>query len=181
MLGCASGALLPVEEEFAIAIGEAGGGINVELDDGAVDPSGRAFELDVVADGGLVDDEMCGVFCGVGPFGAEFFVDKGWGVAELLEDFCEGVAVGYGRFGFDADFIAVVAGELVGHALVREGAELAVVADAKDLPVGAEIVGRGVVEGVELEGAGGVEMEAELRQARLEGCGIGDGEFEFYL
>ena len=46
---------------------------------------------------------------------------------------------------------------------------------------GAEVAGGGVVEGVVLEGAGGVEVEAERGEAGLEGGWIGDGELEFDL
>ena len=38
-----------------------------------------------------------------------------------------------------------------------------------------------VEESVVLEGAGSVEVEAELGKAGLKGCGIGEGEFEFDL
>ncbi len=81
VFGGAAGALLPVEEELAVAVGEAGGGVDVEFGQGAVDPVGGAFELGVVADGGLVDDEVgdgVGVGAdGVGPLGAVLLVDEG--------------------------------------------------------------------------------------------------------
>src|ERR1035437_10223515 len=44
IIGGAAGALLPVEEEGAVAVGEAGGGIDVELGQGAVDPCGGALQ-----------------------------------------------------------------------------------------------------------------------------------------
>ncbi len=62
VFGGAAGALLPVEEELAVAVGEAGGGVDVEVGEGAVDPVGGAFEFGVVADGGLVEDEV-GEWC----------------------------------------------------------------------------------------------------------------------
>jgi hypothetical protein len=58
MLGEAAGALLPVEEEAAVALGEADGGIDVEPGESVVDPGGGAFQLGVVANGGLVEDEV---------------------------------------------------------------------------------------------------------------------------
>jgi hypothetical protein len=51
----------------------------------------------------------------------------------------------------------------------------------EDLLTGAEVAGGSVVEGVVLEGAGGVEVEAEGREAGLEGRWIGDGELQFDL
>src|SRR5271170_250823 len=41
----AAGTLFPVEEELAVAVGDAGGGVDVELGEGSVDPVGGAFEL----------------------------------------------------------------------------------------------------------------------------------------
>ena len=58
IFGGAAGALLPGEEEGAVAVCEAGGGIDAELGQGAVDPCGGAFQLGVVADGRLVEDEV---------------------------------------------------------------------------------------------------------------------------
>ena len=58
ILGGAAGALLPVEEEAAVAVGEAGGGIDAETGQGAVDPCGWALQFCVVADGGFVEDEV---------------------------------------------------------------------------------------------------------------------------
>ncbi len=53
VFGWAGSALLPVEEELAVAVGEAGGGIDVEIGQGVVDPFGGAFELGPGADGGF--------------------------------------------------------------------------------------------------------------------------------
>ncbi len=186
VLGGAAGALLPGEEEFSVAIGEAGGGVYVELGEGAVDPVGGAFEFGVGADGGFVDDEVGegggAGGDGVGPLGAVLLVGEGWGVAELLEDLGEGGAVGEGGFGLDADLVAGgVDGILVGHALVGEGAEGAVLADAEEMAFGAEVAGGCVVQSIVLEGAGSVEVEAKLGEAGLEGDWIGDGELEFDL
>ena len=58
VLGEAAGALLPAKEEAAVAVGETGGGIDVEPGQGVVNPCGRAFQLGVVADGRLVKDEV---------------------------------------------------------------------------------------------------------------------------
>ena len=57
-LGGATGTLLPVEEQFAVAVGEAGGPFDVEFGQGAVYPVWWAFQLGIVSNGGLVDDEM---------------------------------------------------------------------------------------------------------------------------
>ena len=62
-----------------------------------------------------------------------------------------------------------------------DGPEIAVLADAEDLTLGAEFARGSVVEDVAFEGAGRIEVEAELGQARLEGLWIRDGEFEFDL
>ena len=68
-----------------------------------------------------------------------------------------------------------------GLALVGDGPEAAVAADAEDLPGFAEGAGWGVVEGVLLEGAGRVEQEAEAGETRLQAGEIVDGELEFDL
>ena len=60
ILGGTAGALFPIEEEFAVAVGEAGGRVYVECGEGLVDPGGGSFEFGVGADGSFVDDEMCG-------------------------------------------------------------------------------------------------------------------------
>ncbi len=136
----------------------------MEGDEGLVDPAGGAFEFGIDADGGFVDDEVgqggaVGAD-GMGPLGAVLLVGEGGEVAELLEDLCHGVAVGEGGFCLDAGFIAG-AGEVgVGQALVGQGADVAVLAEAKELRAYAEIARGGVVEGVVLEGAWGFEMEA---------------------
>ena len=62
-----------------------------------------------------------------------------------------------------------------------DGVGIAVLADAEDFSTGAEVAGGSVVEGVVLEGAGGLDLKAEGEKAGLEGCGIGDGELYFDL
>ena len=109
--------------------------------------------------GGGVDD---------GPLGAVLLVDEGGSVAELREDVGEGVRVGDGGLGLDADLVARGVGDAVVDALVGEGVDAAVLAEAEDLAFGAEVAGGSVVEGVVLEGARGVEVEAEMREAGLE-------------
>ena len=78
ILGGAGGALLPVEKELAVAVGEAGGRVYVECGKSLVDPGGRPFELGIGADGGLVEDEVSDDFgvwaCRVGPLGAVLLV-----------------------------------------------------------------------------------------------------------
>jgi hypothetical protein len=123
IIGGAASALLPVEEEGAVAVGEAGGGIDVELGQGVIDPCGGALQLGVVANGRLVEDEVTtdGEFVGkrwvgeeravdsgrgVGPLGAELFVAEDGFVSELMEDGGERGAVGEEGLGLDADFIA---------------------------------------------------------------------------
>ncbi len=120
---------------------------------------------------------------GVGPLGAILFVDEGRGVAELQEDGCEGRTLCDGCLGLDTDFVAGGIDGFVeaGLAFVGDGAERAVLPDAEDLLAGAKVAGGGVVEGVELEGAGGVEVEAEGGETGLEGGWIGDGELQFDL
>src|ERR1017187_7433294 len=70
VLGGTAGALFPSEEEAAVALGEASGGVDAEPGEGIVDPGGRAFELRVVADGGLIDDEVA-AGCGRGDIGGK--------------------------------------------------------------------------------------------------------------
>src|SRR5437762_1361412 len=126
VFGRAAGALFPVEKELAVAVGEAGSGVYVEFGQSAVDPVGGAFEFDVVADGGFVDEEMAGGVGvgtdGVRPLGAVFLVEEDGDVADLPEDFGEGFAFGDDGFGFDADLVArgVDGGLLVGEALVGD-------------------------------------------------------------
>jgi len=166
VLRWAAGALLPIEEELAIAVCEAGSGVDVEFGEGAVDPVSGAFELSPGADGGFVKDEMGegGIFGidGVGPLGAVLLVDKGGGVAELLEDGGKGRGLGDSGLSLDADLVAggVDGGFEAGFALVGDRTEGAVLADAEDLFALAEIAGGSVVEGVVFEGARGVEVEA---------------------
>jgi len=184
VFGGATGALLPIEEELAIAVGKAGVRIDVEFGQGAIDPVRRAFEFGVISDGGFVNDKVgYGVGDGidVGPLGAEFFVDEGGCVTERLKDGSEGRTVFDCSLGFDADFVACDVGRLVARALVSEDPDGAVAAKAKKLTFGAEIAGGGVVKGVVLEGARSVEVEAELRKAGLKGGWVGDGEFKFDL
>jgi len=50
--------LFPIEKELAVTVGETGRGVDVEFNQGAVDPVGGAFELGVVADWSFVYDEM---------------------------------------------------------------------------------------------------------------------------
>ena len=163
VLGGATSTLLPVEEQFAVAVGEAGGPFDVEFGQGAVYPVWWAFQLGIVSYGGFIDDEMgYGVGDGIdlGPLRAEFFVDEGGGVTELLEDGGEGWAILDSGLGFDADLVARDVGRLVARALVSDGPNGAVVAQAEKLTLGSEVAGGGVVEGVVLEGAGSVEVEA---------------------
>jgi len=139
VFGRAAGALFPIEEELAVAVGEEGGGIDVELGESAIDPVGGAFEFDVVADGGFVDEEVrssIGVGAdGMRPLGAVFFVDEDGVVAKLLEDLGERFSFGDDGLGFDADLVAggVDRDLLFRLAFVSDGAEGAVLANAEDL------------------------------------------------
>ena len=160
MFGSTSGALFPVQEEFAVTVGEAGRRIDIEFGDRPVNPIRRAFELDVVPDWSFVHDQVSGSLSGMGPFGAEFFVNEDGGIAELIEDFGERVAVGYGGFGLDADLIARVAGALIGQAFVGECTDVAVLANAEELTLGAEIAVWSVEESVVFKGPSGLKMEA---------------------
>ena len=61
VFGRAAGALFPIEEELAIAVSEAGGGVYVEVGQSAIDPVGGAFEFGVgFGDGIAVDAELFG-------------------------------------------------------------------------------------------------------------------------
>jgi hypothetical protein len=173
MLGGAVRALLPVQEELAVAVSQTRGRIDVECGEGLVDPGGGAFEFGIVANGGLVDHQMgggCRVDVGgVRPLGTVLLVDEGGGVAKLLKDLAESFALRDDGLGLDADLVAggVDGVLLVGLALVRDRAERAVLANAQDLPPGTEIAIGGVVEGVVFEGARSDEVEAELGKAAL--------------
>jgi hypothetical protein len=187
VFGRAAGPLLPIQKQLAVAVGQAGGGVDVKLGQGSIDPLRGAFKFGVGANRGLVDDEMRGGI-GVdadqmGPHGAIFFVNKDGEIAELLEDRRDGTALGNDRFGLDADLVAcsVDGVQLVGLALVRHRAQAAVLADAQNLAAAAEIACGSVVKSVVLVGAGGVEMEAEMRKAGLESLWIGNGELQFDL
>jgi hypothetical protein len=185
VFGGAGGALLPVEKELAVAVGEAGGGIDAKIGQGLIDPGCGTFELRIVADRGFVDDEMGGGggVQGVGPLGAELLVDEGWNVAELAEDLSQCGPLCDGGLSFDANFVAggVDGSLLIGLALVGEGAEVAILTDTKDLPPATDVAVGGVVEGVVLEGAGRGQMKTEFAEAALEGLWIGNGELQFDL
>ncbi len=56
IFGGAAGALLPVEEELSVAVGEADGWTDLEVGEGAVDPVGGAFEFGPGSDGGFIED-----------------------------------------------------------------------------------------------------------------------------
>jgi hypothetical protein len=101
----------------------------------------------------------------------------------LFEDSGEGCRFGDGSLGLDADLVAggVDGVDGAGATFVGYGAKRAVLADAKNVSAGEEVAGGSVVEGVVLEGARGVEMEAEVGQAGQEGCWVGDGELKFDL
>src|SRR5258708_1452376 len=77
--GGTAGALLPVEKELAVAVGQAVGGVDVKVSESAVDPVGGAFEFGVGADGGFVEDQVGGGVGGRikdGELGAVFLVGK---------------------------------------------------------------------------------------------------------
>jgi hypothetical protein len=187
MLCGAVRALFPIEEELAVAVRETSGWVDVEFGQSLVYPGCGTFEFGVVADGSLVDDEMsCGLRVGagsVGPLGAVLLVDEGGSVAKLLEDLGESLAFRDGGLGLDADLVASGVDRvlLVRLAFMGDGAERAVLADAEDLPKGAEVAVRCVVEGVVLEGAGSVEVKAELGETGLEIVDVGYGDLEFDL
>ncbi len=183
VVGGAAGALLPLQEERSVAVGHAGGAVDLELGEDALDPVGGAFEFGEDADGGFVDDEVGAEVLageGLGPLGAELLVDEGGGVAELAEDLGEGGAVADEAFSLDAGLVLGVVG-ILGHALVGEDAEVTVAAEAKDLAALAQIAPGRVVKGVVLKGAGCLEGEAELGETGLELLGVGDGELHFDL
>jgi hypothetical protein len=185
VLGRAAGALLPVEKELAVAVGEAGGGVDVECSNRAIDPVGGAFEFGVGADGGLVDDDVrCGVGGRIedGELGPVLLIEEDGLVAELSEDLGEGVRVGDGGLGLDANLVArgVGVGGLV-DAFVSQGVDAAVLAETKDLAFDPEVAAGCVVESVVFVGARGGEMEAEVGKPGLKSLWIGDGELQFDL
>jgi hypothetical protein len=171
VFGRAAGALLPVEKELAVAVGEAGGVTDAECGQGAVDPVGRAFEFGVVADGGFVQDKMRGgVGSGVedGVFGAVLLIDEGGLIAKLGEDFGKGMRIGDGGLGLDADLVAGDVGIAgVVDALVGEGVNAAVFAEAEDLAFCAQIARGRVEEGVVFEGPWCFKVEAKAGKAGL--------------
>ena len=142
VFGGAACALLPVEEELAVAVGEARGGVDLEFRQGVINPVRRAFEFGVISNGSLVDDEMgYGVGDGidVGPLRAKFFIDECGRVTKLLEDGCKGWAILYCCFGFDTYLIAGTVRRFIARALMRDGPLRPVVTEAKKLTLGAEI------------------------------------------
>jgi L-threonylcarbamoyladenylate synthase len=185
VFGRAAGALLPVEKQLAVAIGQAGGGVDAKHGHGAVDPVGRAFQFGIGADGGLVEDQMRGgVGSGVedGIFGAVLLIEEGGSIAKLGEDLGEGMRVGDGGLGLDADLVAGGVGIAgVVDALVGEGVNAAVLAKAEDLAFCAQITRGRVEESVVLEGPRCFKVEAKARKAGLKNLWIGDGELQFNL
>lgn len=118
----------------------------------------------------------------MGPLAAEFLVAEDRGESELLEDDAESGAIVDGGLGLNADLVAgraVVGGIYL--ALVGDGPDRAVLADAEDLFEIAETAGGGVIEGVLLEGARRHKLEAESGEAGLEKLEVVDGKFEFDL
>ena len=64
---------------------------------------------------------------------------------------------------------------------MRDGPKVPVLTKAKELPACTKVSTRRVVEGVRLEGAGGVKVKSERRKHELERRRIGDGELKFDL
>jgi hypothetical protein len=175
MLGRAACALFPVEKELAVAVGQAGSGVDVEFGQRAIDPLGRAFCLGVGADRGLVDEQVRG---GVGvradrvrPLRPVLFVGEDGDVTHLSEYFGQRFAFGDDGFGLDADLVArrVDWSLLVGQAFVRHRAQAAVLADAKHFAPCAQVAVGSVVQSVVFVGPGSDEMKSELGKAGLEG------------
>lgn len=126
ILGGTAGALLPGEEQAAIAIGQACGGIDIESGQGVVNPGGRSFEFRIIADGRFVDHEVAlrigesdfvGMNrvgkeravdrgCDVRPLGAKLLVTKDRRVSHLFKDGAERGTVVDSGLGLDADFVA---------------------------------------------------------------------------
>jgi len=206
IFGGAAGSTFPGEEETAVAFRDAGSWVDVEFGKGFVDPCGWAFEFRVVADRGFVDYEVApGTWCwemegiryageertfdGRGdlrPLGAEFLVAEDWRVAKLLEDGFEGGTVVNVGLGLDADLVSRLGVELSGSggiwlAFVGECPDVSVAADAEDLFGFAQSAAGGVVESVQLEGARGVEQEAEGGKTRVQTGKVADGKFELNL
>ena len=117
------------------------------------------------------------------PLGAKLFIAEDGRVAQHLEDLAECGTVFQLGLRLDADLVAgwVAVGRGTGLALVGDGPEAAIAADAENLPGFAEGPAGRVVEGVLLEGSGRIEQEAEAGEKRLEAAEIANGEFEFDL
>ena len=168
----------PLVEEAAIAHGDVVGGAEADSGGGAVNPVRGAFEFGVVANGGLVDDAMS---FAVMPFGAPFLVAEGGDEAEREEDLGESAAVGDLGFSFDAVFVGVFAGTVVGEALVRHCPAACIATDAENLGARAHLAVWGVEEDVALKAAGGVQRESRGLKALGESGQVVHLEFDLGL
>src|SRR5580693_8582680 len=110
----------------------------------------------------------CVVRKSVRPLCAVLLVYEDRIVAQLVKYLRQGRALGNDRLGLNADLVARrVHGVLIRLALVGNGAEVAVLPDAKNLAAQAQLARRCVVQGVLFEGACGDQLEAELRKSIL--------------
>src|ERR1035437_10963927 len=82
--------LAPVLEEAAVAERDVLCRIDAQVGGGAVNPFGGAFQLGIVADGGLIDHAMS---LAVGPLSAPLFITKRRNQAEREEDLLQRRAV----------------------------------------------------------------------------------------
>lgn len=162
VVGGALGAVSPGEKQLAVAERDAGGRVDAEKRQHVIDPLGGAFEFREVANGRLVEDEMGAGDGRVRVLASELLVAEGGAVSEARKDFGKGGAVGDFGLGLDADLVHACRVLVVGVALMGDDVAPSVLADAQDLAACLQITCRSVVEGVLLEGSGGLKMEARL-------------------
>lgn len=104
----------PGLEETSVAESHVLCGSDAEPGGGAVDPGGRALQLRVIADGGFVDDAVA---LAVGPFRAPLLITKRSNQSKTEKKLGERIAVGDSGLGFDAVFVAIFTGRLLGGRL----------------------------------------------------------------
>lgn len=171
-----AGILAPLVEEAAVAEGDERRGIEAEFAAGGVDPIRRAFEFGIDADGGLVEHAVAG---GIGILGAIFFVGERGLEAELDEDVANGFAILDLGFRFFAMLVGAGGVVIGGQAFVGDDPALSIFANAENALLSAEAAVGSVVEGVALEGARGIFVEAGGEKALVESGGVLNAEFDF--
>ncbi len=171
--------LLPPEvEETAIAQSKALGRMHAQSIRDAVNPVGRAFEFRIVADRSFVHHAMAPA---VPPLGPPFLVAKCSHQAKRTKDFRQRISVGDLRLGFNAVFMAVLAGTGVRQTLVRELPFASVVADAQNLGARAHLAVGSVVENVVFKAACRLQAKTCRLQPAAEIVKVGYPKFDLGL